>query len=245
MHLADLVEQERAAVRLLELADAARHGTGKCPFLVAEQLGFEKIVRNRGAIQRHQTLLAAAAVPMQIARQHLLAGAALAGDQHAGVRGRDLARHGQQLPHPDVLGHQLVGGVDQPGGDGVDEAGLCRQRQEALGASIVDDRRTRLGHGRRGGTRRSDGPVPRKVRCGIDQDQLDPRQDLQRDPCLRQAGHPMNDEARHVQQAGSPERGGACGDDQDLHRSTAMMPRRHPGRAVARQPQRLPRCRAS
>ncbi len=40
MHLADLVEQQRAAVRLLELADAAGDGAGEGALLVAEQLAF-------------------------------------------------------------------------------------------------------------------------------------------------------------------------------------------------------------
>ena len=108
VHFADLVEQKRAPVGLLELADAAYHGPGERTFLVAEQLRFEEIVRNRGAIYRYQALLAPAAVLMQIARQHLLAGATLAGDQHTGIGGRDLARNRQKLPHRHVLEHQLA-----------------------------------------------------------------------------------------------------------------------------------------
>jgi hypothetical protein len=144
-HAPALVEQERAPVRLLEFADATHHGTGKSPSLMAEQLRFEEIFWNRGAVHRHEALLAPAAVPMQIARQHLLAGATLAGDQHAGVRGRDLARDGQKLLHPQVLGHQLAGAVDKLCSDGFDERRLGRQRQEALGPSSVDHCGARLG----------------------------------------------------------------------------------------------------
>ena len=47
VHLGDFVEQQRAAVRLLELADAARDRAGEGALLVAEQLGFEQVLRDR------------------------------------------------------------------------------------------------------------------------------------------------------------------------------------------------------
>ena len=40
-HVADLIEKQRAAVRLFEAPDAARVGTGKRAFLMPEQFGLE------------------------------------------------------------------------------------------------------------------------------------------------------------------------------------------------------------
>ena len=45
LHLADLVEEDRAGVGLLELADARRRGAGERAFLVPEQLAFEQLGR--------------------------------------------------------------------------------------------------------------------------------------------------------------------------------------------------------
>ena len=42
VHLADLVEQQSAAARLLELADAPGHGAGEGALLMAEQLAFQQ-----------------------------------------------------------------------------------------------------------------------------------------------------------------------------------------------------------
>ena len=50
VHLGDFVEQQRAAGRLLELADAARHRAGEGALLVAEQLGFQQVLRDRRAV---------------------------------------------------------------------------------------------------------------------------------------------------------------------------------------------------
>src|ERR1700738_3181757 len=46
IHLGDFVEQQRAAGRLLELADAAGDGSREGALLVAEQLGFEQMLRD-------------------------------------------------------------------------------------------------------------------------------------------------------------------------------------------------------
>ena len=93
LHLADLVQEQRAATGLLEPPDPPRHGAGERALLVAEQLGFEQMVGDRGAVDRDERALRAPAVAVQKARDHLLAGPALAGDQHAGLGGRDSAGH--------------------------------------------------------------------------------------------------------------------------------------------------------
>ncbi len=50
IHLADFVEQQRAAVGLLELADAPRDGAGEGALLVAEQFGFQQVLGDRRAV---------------------------------------------------------------------------------------------------------------------------------------------------------------------------------------------------
>ena len=53
-HLADFVEEQRAAVGALEQADAIAVGAREAAADVAEQLGFEQRLRNPDAVDRHQ-----------------------------------------------------------------------------------------------------------------------------------------------------------------------------------------------
>src|SRR5690606_33096886 len=86
--LADLVEEQRAAVRLLELADLVKRGTGERALDMAEQDRLEQRLRNRRAVDDDVRLVGAPAVPVDRARDEILAGAALAADQDRRVGGR-------------------------------------------------------------------------------------------------------------------------------------------------------------
>ena len=61
-------------------------GAAEGALLVAEQLAFQQALRQRRAVQRDEGAARAPAEGVDVARQHLLAGAALAGDEHAGLR---------------------------------------------------------------------------------------------------------------------------------------------------------------
>ena len=141
VHLADLVEQQRAAVGLLEPADPAGHGAGKGALLVAEQLGLQQRFRDRRAVDRDEAAARPAARRMQVAGEDLLAGSGLAGDQHAGVAGRDLVGQRHHLGHGRV-GVQHRASVNGDGGEHRgDQLGVGRQRDVLL--------RTRLDCGNR------------------------------------------------------------------------------------------------
>src|SRR5207249_4064933 len=88
--LADLVEEQRAAVRGLEAAVARGRGTGECALLVAKQLGLEDRLGDRGAVDRDERALRARAVVVHRAGEELLAGAALAEQQHGRLGRRRL-----------------------------------------------------------------------------------------------------------------------------------------------------------
>ena len=57
-HLADLVEEERAAVGLLEEALLVAQRAGEGAALVAEQLALEQVLGQRAAVDRQDALLA-------------------------------------------------------------------------------------------------------------------------------------------------------------------------------------------
>ena len=103
-HVADLVEEQRAALRLLEAPGRACRRAGEGALLVAEQLALDQLARDRRHVDRDERAVAALAVVVQRAGDQLLAGAALAGDQHGEV------------------------GVHQPGDDAVD---LLHRRRAA------------------------------------------------------------------------------------------------------------------
>ena len=83
LHLADLVEHQRAGVRLLELADARGRGAGEGAALVPEQLALEELGRQRRAVHLDERPVAPRRPLVDGARDQLLADAALAANQHA------------------------------------------------------------------------------------------------------------------------------------------------------------------
>ena len=58
-HLRDLVEEDGAAVGLLELADLVAIGAGEAAFHVPEELRFEERLGKAGAVERYITLVGA------------------------------------------------------------------------------------------------------------------------------------------------------------------------------------------
>src|SRR3546814_2235386 len=55
-HVADLVQEQRAALRLLELAGGAGMGAGEGPFFVTEQFRFDQFAGDGGHVDRHEGL---------------------------------------------------------------------------------------------------------------------------------------------------------------------------------------------
>ncbi len=97
--LADLVEQQGAAVRGLEEALAVLGGTGEGALAVAEELGLEQGLGDRTAVDRDEGLRRPRALRVDRARDELLAGAGLAADQHRRHAARDLVDQRAHLLH--------------------------------------------------------------------------------------------------------------------------------------------------
>ena len=108
-HVADLVEEERAAVGLLEAAAALRIRPGEGAALVSEQLRLEQIRGDRSRVERDEGTLGARAVLVQRPGDELLAGARLPGDEHRDARARQAADGAEHLLHrgrrAEELGH--------------------------------------------------------------------------------------------------------------------------------------------
>jgi hypothetical protein len=86
-HVADLVEEEGAAVGHFNLAQSLLAGAGEGALLVAEQLALEQVLGNGRAVDGDEAPVLAPAHLVQGARDHLLAAAGLAQQHHRG-RGR-------------------------------------------------------------------------------------------------------------------------------------------------------------
>ena len=83
-HLGDLVQKDRAALRLLEEAAVLAVGAGEAALLVTEQLALDQVGRDRAAVDREERKALAPAQVVDRPRGELLASAALAGQQHGG-----------------------------------------------------------------------------------------------------------------------------------------------------------------
>src|SRR5207248_3465278 len=77
-HVANLVEEQRAAMGLLELAEMSRRRAGERAFLVAEELRLDQLGRNRRAVHGDERLVLPRASIVNRARDQLLAGTGLA-----------------------------------------------------------------------------------------------------------------------------------------------------------------------
>jgi len=82
IHVADLVEKQRAALRLAKGPRPVAEGAGKGASHMPEQLCFHELTRNGGAVDRNKRLSAAMAVFVNGAGHQLLAGSGLSGDEH-------------------------------------------------------------------------------------------------------------------------------------------------------------------
>ena len=76
--------------RELEAAEVALHGAGEGAFFVAEQLRGDQRRGNGAAVDRDEGPRGARRAPVNRARDKLLSGAGLAGDQHRRIGARDL-----------------------------------------------------------------------------------------------------------------------------------------------------------
>ena len=104
--IADLVEKQRAVVRHLEFPRFARDGAGEGPFLVTEQLRLEQVLGNGCAVDGDEGRVAARAEHVQRPGEQLLAGPALAFDEHGRIsRGRSLQRR-EHFPQRGVVAHE-------------------------------------------------------------------------------------------------------------------------------------------
>ncbi len=98
-HLADLVEQQRAALRHFEQAFLVQRGAGERAFLVAEQLGLDEIFWNRGAVDLDERSLQPLAVVVHRIGDELLAGAVLTLNQDVGFAGGHAFHQLEQVLH--------------------------------------------------------------------------------------------------------------------------------------------------
>ena len=80
--LADLIEEERAAVRLLEDALAIGHGAGEASLSVAEKLALKEMIRYGGAVDCHEGPIAPLALIVHKLRNNLLTRAGLPHDEY-------------------------------------------------------------------------------------------------------------------------------------------------------------------
>nr|WP_255615055.1 hypothetical protein [Polymorphobacter sp. PAMC 29334] len=96
-HVANLVEEQRAGVGELEAPAARLGGTSERPGLVPENLAFEEVAGNRGAVDRDERPGGAAAPLVKQLRDDLLAAPRRAGDKDRHRRRGELVDEGADL----------------------------------------------------------------------------------------------------------------------------------------------------
>jgi hypothetical protein len=85
-HVADFVEEDRAAVAEFELAQPLHRRAGERPPFVAEEFALDQIVRDRGAVDRDERFARAGAGLMDRAGEDFLARSRFAVDKYSYFR---------------------------------------------------------------------------------------------------------------------------------------------------------------
>ncbi|SPE33762.1 hypothetical protein SBA2_800020 [Acidobacteriia bacterium SbA2] len=108
-HFTDFIEKQRPAVGDLKEPLLQGFGVGERPAFVAEEFGFHQGFRDGRAVDGHKRLVGAHAVVMDRLGHQVLAGAALALNQHrGGFARRYLAHEVHELEHARRFAHHLV-----------------------------------------------------------------------------------------------------------------------------------------
>ena len=110
----ELVEEQGAAVRLLEPPMAGLGGAGEAARLVAEQLGLDQIFGQGRAVHDDQRARPARRQMVKALGDQLLAGAALADDQHRPVERRGAARALDRVEERQALPDELIRPLHNP-----------------------------------------------------------------------------------------------------------------------------------
>lgn len=96
-HLAHFIQKQRAAGGLFELPGFALHRAGEGSALVAEELRFEELLGQRGAVERDKRTLCARRPTTHKSCGHLFSGTGFAEQQHGRLGCSDLRRLLQHL----------------------------------------------------------------------------------------------------------------------------------------------------
>ena len=133
--VADLVEEQRAFVGALDLADGLLHRAGEGAAFVAEQFAFQQVFRDGAAVDGDERLFRARTEVVHRLGQRFLAGAAFAQQQDRNVGGGDLFDVAADLQHAGVAGDDpLDRGLDRRG----DEAAVFLLQPVQVQAAFDD-----------------------------------------------------------------------------------------------------------
>src|SRR3546814_9148019 len=93
----DFVEKEGAPVGILEPAAPLRDRASEAAFLMAEQLRFQQVARDRAAVYRNEAVMRPLAFVMEGCRNDFLAAAGRPGDHDGSVRSEEHTSELQSL----------------------------------------------------------------------------------------------------------------------------------------------------
>ena len=107
-HIANFVEEERAAFGLFEFAEVAAGRAGEGTFFVAEEFGLDEFGGDGGAIQGDESIFMAGGFFMDGAGDEFFAGAGFAKDADARFAGGDAIDLREELFHRGAAADEFV-----------------------------------------------------------------------------------------------------------------------------------------
>src|SRR5712692_9935220 len=111
-HVADLVEEQRPTVSLLEPADPLLIGAGEGPLLVTEELRLQEVFLESRAVHLDEVARGTERIVMRRTGDQLLAGSGLATNQNGRVAFRDLLHDVEHALERRARAHNPIEFVD-------------------------------------------------------------------------------------------------------------------------------------
>ena len=109
-HVADFVEEQRAAIGLLEASDVSSLRTSERTGFMAEEFAFQQLGGDGGGVERDERLARAWRFAMQRVRDQFLARSGFTGDQHRQRRLRQPPDRTKQRTHRRRIADEFTAG---------------------------------------------------------------------------------------------------------------------------------------
>src|SRR6266487_5353648 len=110
-HFTDLVEEQSAVMRQIELARLAARGSGKGALFISEQLGFQQFIGKSRTIHPHERAIGPIGVTVNEAGEYVFSHTRLTEDENGNIRLSNVPSDINDSQHPRIRSYESLPGI--------------------------------------------------------------------------------------------------------------------------------------